>query len=146
MPEIQSSILGIIYPLQRNHVSRFFDKKKSVYVKFVQGLPRRLVPGSRLFFYESGGNKEIVGEARILEVSAGNIEEVWSRFGHAIFLTRTELERYVGNRRTKKMLVLLVGRAERYATPLRLQKQITKGGRYMKSDFLRQLIDQNKSS
>jgi len=49
-----------------------------------------LQAGSRLFFYESRGGKEVVGEARIIEVGSGTVDEVLARFGDDLFLTRPE--------------------------------------------------------
>lgn len=43
-----------------------------------------------MFFYESRGGKEVVGEARIIEVGSGTVDEVLARFGDDLFLTRPE--------------------------------------------------------
>lgn len=124
-------IVGIIYPLIPQHICRFFEDRKKVFVKFVGGFPRKLQSGSTLFFYESRSNKEVVGEARIVEIGSGTVEEVLARFGMDLFLTRNELEEYAGNRKSKRMLVLSLRDIRKYAVPLRLEKSVTMAGQYM---------------
>jgi hypothetical protein len=61
------------------------------------------------------------------------------RFGDDVFLTRTELENYSGNRKGKRMLVLVLEGTRRYASPLKLGKSITMAGQYMTKRMLREL-------
>lgn len=85
--------MSMIFPLVPNQLQRFFEDRKTVFVKFTarQAPPERLRIGSRLFFYESRRKQEVVGEARIAEISTGTIEQVLARFGDKLFLTQTEL-------------------------------------------------------
>jgi hypothetical protein len=99
----------------------------------------RLQVGSKLFFYESKGSKEIVGEARIAEMTQGTVDEVLGRFGADLFLTRNELEAYAGNRRERRMLVLILEDITRYAVPLKLDKGVTMAGRYITKTMLENL-------
>jgi len=125
--------LGLIFPILPHHLRRFFEDQKKVFVKFVgRGLsPRKLQSSSRLFFYESGSNKEIVGEARIIEMTTGIAEEVLTKYGKDLFLTPNELEVYVGDRKAQRMLVLILKDAKRYQVPLRVHKGLTMAGQYM---------------
>lgn len=125
--------IGIIFPVLEGHVQRFFSERKRVFVKFFgrEGKPARLRPGSKLFIYQSGGKMEIVGEARIEEIMMRTSDEVFADYGDELFLSKQELEDYVGSRRTKKMLVLLLGDMRRLSTPLKLTKSVTMGGQYM---------------
>ena len=136
-----NSVVGIIFPILPNHVKRFFEGRKRVFVKFFGAgvLPKELQCGSRLFFYKSRNNKEVVGEARIVEVCSGTVEEVLTRFGDGLFLTRTELEEYAGNRRTKQMLALVLEEPKRYEVPTRLDKSVTMAGLYMTKTMLKKL-------
>jgi hypothetical protein len=128
-----SKIIGIIFPLLSSHIQRFFDEDKKVFVKFFaqENLPLRLRKGSKLFFYESRSNRQIVGEATIVEVGAATAEDAIARFGDDLFLAKEELERYVGVRKKKRMLILVVDRPKRYRNALRLEKPITMTGQYM---------------
>jgi len=132
---------GIIFPFLPEHVSRFFDDGKTVFVKFFgnERIPIRLHVGSKLLFYESEGEKEIVGEATIREISMGNVNEVQAKYRTALFLTQKELDEYTNQRREKKMLVLVLGNARRYKTPLKLRKSLTMAGQYMTKRMFEEL-------
>lgn len=134
-------VIGIIYPILHDHCQRLLEGGKDVFVKFVSRRPSMLRPGSRLFFYESGGKKEIVGEAKIVEVTDGTLEEVLRKFSDRLFLTREELERYAGERRTKKMLVCVISDVKRYSTPLKLGRSLTMAGQYMTKRMRKSLRD-----
>lgn len=127
------AVLGIIFPLSQRHIERFFEENKTVFVKFYgkESLPSRLRPGSKLYFYQSGGGKEIVGEAKIVDISSGTLDQVWSRFAGSLFLSRSEFEAYVGERKQRRMLVLVLERARKYQFSLRLNRPVTMAGEYM---------------
>lgn len=126
-----NEVLGIVYPMLGHHIQRFFEEQKKVFVKFVGREPQRLRSGCKLFFYESRSNKEVVGEGRIVQIYNETIDEVHAKFGDDLFLTWTELEEYAGNRKTKRVLVLVLKDIRRYRIPLRLDKSVTMAGRYM---------------
>jgi hypothetical protein len=137
----RSGVVGIIFPLLPEHIRRFFDGRKRVFVKFLsrQTIPTRVEPNSRMFFYRSRNNREVMGEAKIVEAASGTLEEVLSKFGEELFLTPTELELYVGRRKSKKMLVLVLEDVREYAIPLRLDKSVTMAGKYMTESMLKNL-------
>jgi hypothetical protein len=136
-----SKIVGIIFPFFRQHAERFLNEGKTVFVKFFgkERIPLRLQPGSRLFLYESKGNMEIVGEAKILRVESIPASNAVSVYGTRLFLTQSEFEDYVGNRRDRSMLVLVLGDAKRYPVPMKLSKSVTMAGRYMTREMYLQL-------
>jgi hypothetical protein len=119
------------------------DEGRTVFVKFFgkQEVPKWLRRGARLFLYESGGNREIVGEAKITEITSGTMDEVWATFGEKIFLTRAELEQYVGDRKERRMLVIVLSEAKRFGTPLNLRRALTMAGQYMTRELLTSLMD-----
>jgi hypothetical protein len=122
--------IGMIYPLIPHHAERFF-KGKTVFVKFVRVVPARLHIGSRLFFYMSGGSREIIGDARIVKMTTATAGEVSEKYADQLFLTADELEEYVGDRWEKSMLVLSLSNARKYHSPLKLPKYVTMAGQYM---------------
>lgn len=140
-PTDQCDTIGIIFPISEDHVERFFNGKKSVFVKFFgrDTIPERLQKGSRLFFYQSRSKKEVVGEAMIADVTSGRIEEMFVRYGDDLFLTRSELQEYAGTRKAKSMLVLVLQKVRRYTVPLRLDKSVTMAGQYMTKKMLENL-------
>lgn len=104
-----------------------------MFVKFFgkQRTPSRLHRRAKLFFYQSGGGKTLVGDAEITEVSSGTLDMVWNRFGERLFLTKHELEAYVGDRQNIQMTILVLDNARRYAVPLTLDHSLTMAGQYM---------------
>jgi hypothetical protein len=132
-------VVGIIFPVKPEHAERFFNSPvgQKVFVKFFgkERTPRRLSSGARLFFYRSGGGKEIIGEAKITEIDSGTLDQVWKEYCNALFLTRAELESYVGDRKARQMLVLVTENAKKYSTPLKLQWAVTKAGQYMTKEL-----------
>jgi hypothetical protein len=140
----KENTIGIVFPMLPDHIQRIFQDQKNVFVKFLakEAIPRRLRAGSKLFFYQSGGSKEIVGEARIIETALGTLQEVSAKFGERLFLTQSELEEYAGNRGAKTMLVLLLDDAKKYEVPLKLGKSVTMAGQYL----TREMYDSLKST
>ncbi|MGD0549270.1 MAG: DUF365 domain-containing protein [Candidatus Bathyarchaeia archaeon] len=136
-----SQILGIIFPLLPQHAERFLNQGKTVFVKFFgkERIPVRLQSGSRLFLYESRGNEEIVGEARIVRIDMLPVSEIVAVYGNRLFLTQSEFEDYVGNRRDKRMLVLVLEDARKYPVALKLGKSVTMAGRYMTRELYHQI-------
>lgn len=103
---IAPRVIGIIFPILPDHVKRLLLDRKKIFVKFVSKDLRRLRIGGKLFLYESRGTRTIVGEAEIEDIARATAAEVVSKYGHDLFLTTDELEKYVGNRTEKRMLVL----------------------------------------
>jgi hypothetical protein len=139
--KVASETVGIIFPLLPKHTERILNENKTVFVKFFgkEGIPQRLRPGSKLFLYKSRGNKEIVGEARIIRIESVRASDVVSMYGARLFLTQSEFEEYAGNRGEKTMLALVLGDIRRYAVPVRLDTSMTMAGRYMTREMFQQL-------
>jgi hypothetical protein len=146
--EVASETVGIIFPLLPKHVERFLNEGKTVFVKFFgkERIPLRLRPGSKLFLYESRGNKEIVGEARITRVESVRASDVVAKYGARLFLEQLEFEEYVGNRGDKTMLALVLRDVRRYAIPLSLKKSVTMAGRYMTREMYKEIPRQPSNS
>jgi hypothetical protein len=137
------TVLGIIFPLSQEHIERFFEGHRTVFVKFFgrHPIPTRLRRGSKLFFYRSGGRKEIVGEAKIIAINSGTFDDVWNKFADRLFLTRDELEAYVGKRRNSQMAVLVLDEVREYPAPITLQHPLTMAGQYMTKQMYDRLED-----
>lgn len=129
--ENQNEIIGIIFPILPNHVERFFADGKTVFVKFVSRAPTRLQTGHRLFFYKSRNDRELVGEALISGIETKPPKDILSDFHDRLFLTRKEMEQYVGNRQSKEMLVLILSKVKKYHAAIRLERPVTMAGQYV---------------
>jgi hypothetical protein len=145
--EVGFDTVGIIFPLLPKHAERFLNDGKTVFVKFFgkERIPLRLRPGSKLFLYQSRGNKEIVGEARISLVESVRASDVVAKYGERLFLEQLEFEEYVGSRGDKIMLALVVGDVRRYVVPLVLNKSVTMAGRYMTRRMYREIPRQPRN-
>jgi hypothetical protein len=139
-------VVGIIFPLLPQHAKRFLDDGKTIFVKFFgkERIPLRLQPESKMFLYESKGNKEIVGEAKIVRVESVPASNVISAYGDNLFLDESEFADYVGIRRDKTMLVLVLVDAKRYSAPLKLDKSVTMAGRYMTQEMYLKLHEESR--
>lgn len=144
--QISQEVIGITFPILPEHVPRFFKDGKHVFVKFIgmDHVPPKLRHGSKLFFYESGGNKEIVGEAKIVSMKSVPAINVMSLYGDGLFLNEIEFKKYVGARTDKPMLVLVLTNAKQYSIPLKLAKPITKAGQYMMREMYLRLLEDSK--
>jgi hypothetical protein len=143
-----SETVGIIFPLLPKHAERLLNEGKTVFVKFFgrESIPLRLRQGSKLFLYESQGNKAIVGEASITRVESVRASDAVSTYGARLFLTQLEFDEYVGNRGDKTMLALVLGEVRKYAVPLSLERSVTMAGRYMTREMHKRLLRQPRNS
>jgi hypothetical protein len=141
-----SPTIGVIFPLFEKHIVRFFIDHKTVFVKFTthESVGERLDQCSRLFFYSSRGEKEIVGEARILKKFFSTPDEVLTNYSDVLFLTHAELQEYVGKRKTKRMLVLVLDKPTKYANPLKMPQHLTMAGQYMTQNLYDELVGKTK--
>jgi hypothetical protein len=147
MSKAQNEVLGIIFPLLPEHIRKFFDEEKTVFVKFIGRNNRLNVrSGYRLFMYQSRTNKEVVAEAKISEVSSGTVDEVLRKFGDKLFLSESELRQYAGDRMDKNMIVLLLTSLRKYSVPLKMKKPITMTGQYMTKQMYESLKEPIRST
>ena len=97
-------IYGVIFPIPRQYMNRFFQDNKNVFIKPAT-LFRSLKPGLMFYFYQSRKDTGIVGEARIKTVTFSEDPiDFFKIFGDAIFLQKSEVEKYVSdNKKWVKM-------------------------------------------
>ena len=143
-----SKIIGVIYPILPRFVKRIFDDNRSVFVKYVAH-PNYLRTGVRkILFYESQGNKEIVGEARIKTNEFLTPLEALQKYLNKIFLDKDELMEYASSRPSRtlsrKMLVLVLTKPVKYSKGIKYEKPITMAGKYLTEEDYDLLMLQNK--
>jgi len=129
-------IVGVIYPIPLDFVNRIFVEKKKVFVKYVaHETCVRLAPKSKILFYASHGQKEIVGEAVIKTIEFLTPIRVLEKYGDNVFLNRDELMKYASQQSSrtisKKMLVLAISKPKKYARGITYEKPITMAGEYL---------------
>ena len=63
-------VVGIAYPILKEHMDRIFSNEKLVFFKMCphESLPKNLKKGDLLFFYLSKSGKIMVGHANIKDI------------------------------------------------------------------------------
>lgn len=140
-----SNVVGVIYPIPLQFVSRIFSEKKDVFVKYLTHQSSvRLAPKNKILFYASHGQKEIVGEAIIQAMEFLTPVEVLEKYGGRVFLDRDELVSYASQQSSrttsKKMLVLVLSKPRKYSKGIRYYKPITMAGEYLTEDNYKTLL------
>jgi hypothetical protein len=120
--------LAIVYPLLPEHIERLL-KGKNIFCKYVGERPPNVTVGGKLIFYQSGGEKHLVGEAIIDRIEFMTPESIVKEFRDRLFITPDELDKYRGDRpESKKLLVLFLSQVRKYKTPLKPPKVVTMAG------------------
>lgn len=141
MPEIT----GVAFPVPKKYLSRFFEEKKTVFVKPATVF-KDLRRGMKLIFYQSHEDTGYVGEAVIKRiVIADDPLSFFDTYGDAVFLTREEVEAYKseqekwkglrvrkGEAKKRPWLALELEEIRRYEHPVQPDRFVPVGGRYIR--------------
>jgi hypothetical protein len=141
--------IGVIYPIPFKFVNRIFEDKRNVFVKYVAHPNRRRISLKKVLFYESRGNKEIVGEATIKANEFLTPLEALEKYGDRVFLEKEELIEYASRQplrtMSKKMLVLVLAKPTRYSNRIMYEKPMTMAGKYLtEKDYETLMLQNNK--
>lgn len=137
----------VIFPIRPGHVSRFFDGKRNVFVKFTK---MKLKKGMLLVFYVS---REMVlaGEAKIAKVERLHPNVAWDSYRDRIFLNKEEYDQYVGvspvggeERKMKDVLVITLSSFRKYDPASRSPLSITPSGRYITKDMYNEIVKNSR--
>jgi hypothetical protein len=143
-----SKIIGVIYPIPLKFVNRIFDDNRNVFVKYIAHPNHMRIALRKILFYESQGNKEIVGEARIKANEFLTPLEVLEKYGDRVFLDRDELTKYASRRplrtMSRKMLVLVLTKPVKYSKRIKYEKPLTMAGKYLTKEDYDALLLQNR--
>ena len=128
---MESDIYGCIYPLSESYIDRFFNEGKKIFLKYLPHENTNLKKNHKLLFYRSRSDKKIVGEGVINKIEFLSPYEILDRYKNDIFLTKDELQIYVGNRGDKKMLTIHLKNIIKYEEPVISKYSITMAGKYV---------------
>ncbi len=135
-------IVGAIFPLPGELISRIFDEGRTVFVK-VPTVYKDLRPGSKILFYASGDVRAIVGEGTAEAVEMLEPEEAVKKYGRRLMLNREELAAYVrGKPRAKKLLVIPLRGLRRYSKPYRPKRFVTVAGERLTKKRYEEIVRQ----
>lgn len=133
-----SEIIGVIYPVPSNLLQRIFSGK-DVFIKHPTCF-KQLKPGHKVLFYASHEIRGIVGEATIKSVGMMKLDEIYSKYGERVFITKEEARSYSrplkdrrggGPYRDVTFLVLELEDVKKYDRVVKPRRFITVGGKYL---------------
>ena len=127
-----TEITGISYPLRPEHADRLLTMSEAVFMKYTTHgtIPPKLKKGMYFFIYQSHSNKEMVGKARIVDFKLMGVKDILEKHEDKLFITKDELMAY-SRGREKKALVLVLDNIVKYEKPIKLDKCVNMGGKYI---------------
>ncbi|WP_177188057.1 DUF365 domain-containing protein [Methanolobus profundi] len=138
------SIIGVVFPLHKNVIDFMFSNKKDVFVKYTSRQPKKtntiIQEGMKLYIYESGGIKSIIGEAIIKKSQYLDLDSILNSYPERTMVTEEDLKAYAEGREEKKALVLELSNLMKYETPVKLLKPITMAGLYLTDERKKELF------
>lgn len=136
--------VGVIYPLHKHVIDFMFSNKRDVFVKYTSRQPNKknikIHEGMKLFIYESGGSKSIIGEAIIKNIQYLDLYSILNSYPERTMIPEDELKAYAAGREEKKALVLELSYLMKYETPVKLLKPITMTGLYLTDERKKELL------
>lgn len=129
-----SNIIGSIFPVPKQFISRFFKENKNIFVKFLSGESTKLSVKQKIILYESYGSQKLIGEGVIEKIEFLLPIEVYKKYGNDLFLNKNELFDYAGIRKSKKMLTIKLNNIRKYDIPVSFPKSITIAGLYINEE------------
>jgi len=140
-----AEITGVTFPVPKQYMSRFFEEKKTVFIKPATTF-KQLRRGMKLVFYQSHEDTGYVGEARIaMIVISDDPFQFFDTFGDAVFLTREELREYLDTQgkwkgvrvrgdepKKREWIALQLEDIRKYDTIRKPERFVPVGGKYLR--------------
>lgn len=135
-------IYAVIYPIPKTYTSGLFESSRLVYLKYTphEVISDNLKRCKKLLFYESKGEKKVVGEGEIEKIELLSLEEVLRKYEEELFLNKKELYSYADGRE-KKPLVFKLKNTQRFEEEIKLKNPITMGGKQLTKEEYNQLLE-----
>ena len=141
MPEIT----GVTFPVPKKYIPRFFEDKKTVFIKPATVF-KELRSGMKLVFYQSHEDTGYVGEATIKRIIISEDPfSFFETFGNAVFLTKEEAKAYVtsqerwqgvrvrkGEAKKRTWMALELEHIRKYDTVKKPERFVPVGGKYLR--------------
>jgi hypothetical protein len=141
----KNHVTGIIVPLEASIIDRVFHHRPVIAI-FARESPRDLEVGDRIFLYETGGGRVLLGEATVTGIStekAGSVRAI----GHELSVSPEELDEYVATKRKTgddDMLVLKTKDAVKYSRALKWNGMKTdEDWAYLTDEVFKSIMSQN---
>lgn len=138
-------VLGVVYPVSEEVVRNIFNKNRNIFLKFTTHEPTkrtkiRIKEGIKLYFYKSGGEKTIVGEAIISMFEYLPVFEILKKFRSKMIISEQELINYSAGREDKKILVIKISNPIKYKTSIKQSKPVTMAGLYITGENAKKIL------
>jgi len=132
----------VVYPVPKKFTNSLFGFGKRVYLKYTthEVISKNLQECKKLIFYESRGNKKLIGEGNIEKIELLSLDEVLKKYKGNIFLNEEQLNSY-SNGRTKKPVVFTLKKLIKYEDGIRIDIPITMGGKYITKSEYHNILD-----
>lgn len=143
-----NSIIGIIFPLPKNTIDFMFSNNRDIYVKYLTHQPSKkskinLKNELKLYFYQSGGIKSIVGDAIIKKFDFMDSSSILNKYKGRLMAQDDEFILYIKGRENKIALVLELYNMVKYHKPIKLAKPLTMAGVYLTAETKDKLFLEN---
>lgn len=129
-------IIGVIFPLPERVIKFMFENNRNVFVKYtthghLQKSKLKLEKGMNIYFYQSGSNKIIVGEAIIEHTEFLSMDQILEKYANRLLTTEDELRDYSKGREEKPALILGLANLIKYEKEIKLSVPVTMAGLYL---------------
>jgi len=139
-----SEITGVTFPVPKKYIPRFFEDKKTVFIKPATVF-KELRSGMKLVFYQSHEDTGYVGEATIKRIIISEDPfSFFETFGNAVFLTKEEAKAYVtsqerwqgvrvrkGEGKKRAWMALELDNIRKYDAVKKPERFVPVGGKYL---------------
>jgi len=127
-----NGVYAVIYPVPKTFINSLFGSETVVFLKYTthEVISDNLESCEKVIFYESKGEKKLVGEGIINKMELLTVDKILEKYRKDLFLTEDELRSYSKNR-NKKPIVFTLKNPYRYDKGIKSEEPITMGGKYI---------------
>lgn len=138
-------VIGVVFPQSKETIDFMFSNKRTIYVKYLSGKLKnksrlRLKEGSKLYLYESGGKRSVVGEAIINKIELLDMNSILDKYSNKLTVSDEVFKIYAEGREDKEALVLGLQPLIKYTSVVKLTKPLTMTGIYVTAENEDQLF------
>ncbi len=135
---------AMIYPFIRDHIQRIFEGRDVICKYTGRGTPN-ITTGSKILFYASGGEFELLGDADIRTMQFVTPSEIVPKYRRRLFISQEELEKYRGSRSPERtLLVLELSGVRKFPKAIKMEKYVTMAGQTLDREQYRKVLSSLK--
>ncbi|MDA4116771.1 MAG: hypothetical protein OK455_00305 [Thaumarchaeota archaeon] len=142
----QNGVLGVVVPISDERVMHDVFHGRSFHATLAKDDSTDLEKGDRMFFYDSGKTRQLVGEAMIASITFREAKDVLEQCGGKLYLDADAFDRYVSSLPEGQKSLLRVLRFEDptvYAAPVKCSVTIPEGGLDMTAEIFAKISKDN---